>query len=71
MRLRTLCGVSAAIEIVSARRSWRVELHSNRTTVGKASEKDIAQRIQARAQPDEVLVSRTVADLIGGSHRVR
>jgi class 3 adenylate cyclase len=27
----------------------------------------IAQRIQALAQPDEVLVSRTVADLAGGS----
>jgi class 3 adenylate cyclase len=27
----------------------------------------IAQRVQALAQPDEVLVSRTVADLVGGS----
>jgi class 3 adenylate cyclase len=27
----------------------------------------IAQRVQAHAQPDEVLVSRTVADLVGGS----
>ena len=27
----------------------------------------IAQRVQARAEPDEVLVSRTVADLVGGS----
>jgi class 3 adenylate cyclase len=27
----------------------------------------IAQRVQAFAQPDEVLVSRTVADLVGGS----
>jgi class 3 adenylate cyclase len=27
----------------------------------------IAQRVQAHAQPDEVLVSRTIADLVGGS----
>jgi class 3 adenylate cyclase len=27
----------------------------------------IAQRVQARAEPDEVLVSRTVTDLVGGS----
>ncbi len=27
----------------------------------------IAQRVQALAQPDDVLVSRTVADLVGGS----
>jgi class 3 adenylate cyclase len=27
----------------------------------------IAQRVEALAQPDEVLVSRTVADLVGGS----
>jgi class 3 adenylate cyclase/pimeloyl-ACP methyl ester carboxylesterase len=27
----------------------------------------IAQRVQAHAQPDQVLVSRTVADLVGGS----
>ena len=27
----------------------------------------IAQRVQGLAQPDEVLVSRTVADLVGGS----
>jgi class 3 adenylate cyclase len=27
----------------------------------------IDQRVQAKAQPDEVLVSRTVADLVGGS----
>jgi class 3 adenylate cyclase len=27
----------------------------------------IAQRVQALAQPDEVLVSRTVTDLVGGS----
>jgi class 3 adenylate cyclase len=27
----------------------------------------IAQRVQAHAQPDEVLVSRTVVDLVGGS----
>jgi class 3 adenylate cyclase/pimeloyl-ACP methyl ester carboxylesterase len=27
----------------------------------------IAQRVQSHAQPDEVLVSRTVADLVGGS----
>jgi class 3 adenylate cyclase len=27
----------------------------------------IAQRVQALARPDEVLVSRTVADLVGGS----
>jgi DNA-binding CsgD family transcriptional regulator len=34
--------MAAAIEIVSARRSWRVELRDNRTTLGKASENDIA-----------------------------
>jgi pSer/pThr/pTyr-binding forkhead associated (FHA) protein len=34
--------MAAAIEIVSARRSWRVELHSNRTTVGTSSENHIA-----------------------------
>ena len=34
--------MAAAIEVVSARGSWRVELQSNRTTVGKASENDIA-----------------------------
>jgi hypothetical protein len=31
-----------AIEVVSAQRSWRVELASSRATVGKASENDIA-----------------------------
>lgn len=34
--------MAAAIEIVSARRSWRAELRANRTTVGTASENDIA-----------------------------
>jgi predicted component of type VI protein secretion system len=34
--------MSAAIEIVSAQRSWRVELRDNRTTLGTASENDIA-----------------------------
>jgi predicted component of type VI protein secretion system len=34
--------VAAAIEIVSARRSWRVELRSNRTTIGTAAENDVA-----------------------------
>jgi pSer/pThr/pTyr-binding forkhead associated (FHA) protein len=34
--------MAAAIEIVSARRSWRVELHTHRTTVGTAPENDIA-----------------------------
>jgi predicted component of type VI protein secretion system len=34
--------MAAAIEIVSAQRSWRVELRDNRTTLGKASENDIA-----------------------------
>lgn len=34
--------MAAAIEVVSAQRSSRVELGSNRVTVGKASENDIA-----------------------------
>jgi predicted component of type VI protein secretion system len=34
--------MAAAIEVVSAQRSWRVELRDNRTTLGKASENDIA-----------------------------
>jgi predicted component of type VI protein secretion system len=34
--------MAAAIEIVSAQHSWRVELRSNRTTVGTAAENDIA-----------------------------
>jgi DNA-binding SARP family transcriptional activator len=32
---------AAAVEVVSARPSWRIELRSERTTVGKASENDI------------------------------
>jgi DNA-binding CsgD family transcriptional regulator len=34
--------MAASIEIVSAQRSWRAELQSNRTTVGTAAENDIA-----------------------------
>ncbi len=39
---RTLCRMVAAIEVVSAQRSARVELRSGRMTVGTASENDIA-----------------------------
>src|SRR5215216_4236431 len=34
--------MAAAIEVVSAQRSWRVELRASRTTVGTATENDIA-----------------------------
>jgi pSer/pThr/pTyr-binding forkhead associated (FHA) protein len=34
--------MAAAIEVVSAQRSWRVELRANRTTIGTAAENDIA-----------------------------
>jgi predicted component of type VI protein secretion system len=41
MRHSYTSGVTPAIEIVSGRRSWRVELHADRTTLGTASENDV------------------------------
>jgi len=47
--------MAAAIEVVSAQHSWRVELRDKRTTVGKASENDIALDDPSVSHPHAVL----------------
>jgi class 3 adenylate cyclase len=67
--VRCACGIRDAVGAIGIQ--VRVGLHTGEIELrgddigGIAVH--IAQRVQALAQPDEVLVSRTVADLVGGS----
>jgi class 3 adenylate cyclase len=67
--VRCACGIRDAVRAIGIH--VRVGLHTGEIELrgddigGIAVH--IAQRVQAHAQPDEVLVSRTVADLVGGS----
>jgi class 3 adenylate cyclase len=67
--VRCACAIRDAVRAIGIRvrcglHTGKIELHGD-DIVGIAVH--IAQRVQARAEPDEVLVSRTVADLVGGS----
>jgi class 3 adenylate cyclase len=67
--VRCACAIRDAVRAIGIR--VRCGLHTgeielNADDIGGIAV-HIAQRVQAFAQPDEVLVSRTVADLVGGS----
>jgi class 3 adenylate cyclase len=67
--VRCACAIRDAVRAIGIRvrsglHTGEIELHSD-DIHGIAVH--IAQRVQALAQPDEVLVSRTVTDLVGGS----
>jgi class 3 adenylate cyclase len=67
--VRCACAISDAVRGIGIRlrvglHTGEIELHGD--DIGGIAV-HIAQRVQAIAQPDEVLVSRTVADLVGGS----
>ena len=67
--VRCACAIRDAVRAIGI--NVRVGLHTgeielNADDIGGIAV-HIAQRVQAHAQPDEVLVSRTVADLVGGS----
>ncbi|HMG26193.1 MAG TPA: adenylate/guanylate cyclase domain-containing protein [Acidimicrobiia bacterium] len=67
--VRCACAIRDAvraigIEVRVGLHTGEIELHSD--DIGGIAV-HIAQRVQAQAQPDEVLVSRTVVDLVGGS----
>jgi class 3 adenylate cyclase len=67
--VRCACAIRDAIGAIGIRvriglHTGEIELHGD--DIGGIAV-HIAQRVQALAQPDEVLVSRTVADLVGGS----
>jgi class 3 adenylate cyclase len=67
--VRCACAIRDAvraigIEVRGGLHTGEIELHGD--DIGGIAV-HIAQRVQAHAQPDEALVSRTVADLVGGS----
>jgi class 3 adenylate cyclase len=67
--VRCACAIRDAVRAIGINvrvglHTGEIELHGN--DIGGIAV-HIAQRVQAFAQPDEVLVSRTVADLVGGS----
>jgi class 3 adenylate cyclase len=67
--VRCACAIRDAVHAIDMRvrgglHTGEIELHGD--GIGGIAV-HIAQRVQALAQPDEVLVSRTVADLVGGS----
>jgi class 3 adenylate cyclase len=67
--VRCACAIRDAVRAIGIQvrvglHTGEVELHGD-DIAGIAVH--ITQRVQAHAQPDEVLVSRTVADLVGGS----
>jgi class 3 adenylate cyclase len=67
--VRCACAIRDAVRAIGIRvrcglHTGEIELHAD--DIGGIAV-HIAQRVQAFAQPDEVLVSRTVADLVGGS----
>jgi class 3 adenylate cyclase len=67
--VRCACAIRDAVRAIGIR--VRVGLHTGEIELRgddiRGIAVHIAQRVQAHAQPDEVLVSRTVADLVGGS----
>jgi class 3 adenylate cyclase/pimeloyl-ACP methyl ester carboxylesterase len=67
--VRCACAIRDAVRAIGIQvrvglHTGEIELHAE--DIGGIAV-HIAQRVQAFAQPDEVLVSRTVADLVGGS----
>ena len=67
--VRCACAIRDAVRAIGIQvrvglHTGEIELHGD--DIGGIAV-HIAQRVQALAQPDEVLVSRTVADLVGGS----
>jgi class 3 adenylate cyclase len=67
--VRCACAIRDAVRAIGIRvrcglHTGEIELHAD--DIGGIAV-HIAQRVQTLAQPDEVLVSRTVADLVGGS----
>jgi class 3 adenylate cyclase len=67
--IRCACAIRDAVRAIGVQvrvglHTSEIELHGD--DIGGIAV-HIAQRVQALAQPDEVLVSRTVADLVGGS----
>jgi class 3 adenylate cyclase len=67
--VRCACAIRDAVHAIGIQvrvglHTGEIELHGDE--IGGIAV-HIAQRVQALAQPDEVLVSRTVADLVGGS----
>jgi class 3 adenylate cyclase len=67
--VRCACAIRDAVRAVGIQvrvglHTGEIELHAE--DIGGIAV-HIAQRVQALAQPNEVLVSRTVADLVGGS----
>jgi class 3 adenylate cyclase len=67
--VRCACAIRDAVRAIGI--NVRVGLHTGEIELRgediRGIAVHIAQRVQALAQPDEVLVSRTVADLVGGS----
>jgi class 3 adenylate cyclase len=67
--VRCACAIRDAVRAIGIRvrcglHTGEIELHAD--DIGGIAV-HIAQRVQALAQPNEVLASRTVADLVGGS----
>jgi class 3 adenylate cyclase len=67
--VRCACAIRDAVRAIGINvrvglHTGEIELHGDE--IGGIAV-HIAQRVQAHAQPDEVLASRTVADLVGGS----
>jgi class 3 adenylate cyclase len=67
--VRCACAIRDAVRAIGIQvrvglHTGEIELHGDE--IGGIAV-HISQRVQAMAQPDEVLVSRTVADLVGGS----
>jgi len=67
--VRCACAIRDALRAIGIQvrvglHTGEIELHGD--DIGGIAV-HIAQRVQGLAQPDEVLVSRTVADLVGGS----
>jgi class 3 adenylate cyclase len=67
--VRCACAIRDAVRAIGV--SVRAGIHAGEIELRgddiRGIAVHIAQRVQALAQPDEVLVSRTVADLVGGS----
>src|SRR5262249_22229451 len=67
--VRCACAIRDAVRAIGIRvrvglHTGEIELHGDE--IGGIAV-HIAQRVQSHAEPDEVLVSRTVVDLVGGS----
>src|SRR5215211_5186551 len=67
--LRCACAIRDAVRAIGIRvrsglHTGEIELHGDNI---RGIAVHIAQRVEALARPDEVLASRTVADLVGGS----